>query len=317
MIEKTIKLGISTCLLGENVRYDGGHKLDRFLTFTLGQYVQYVPVCPEVECGLPIPRESMHLEGNPDSPRLVTSRTKEDMTERMVSWARKRVVELEKEDLCGFIFKSNSPSSGMERVRVYNEEGMPVKKGVGMFARIFMEHFSLLPVEDEGRLNDPKIRENFIERIFTLKYWREVLAKKENRGNLVDFHTKHKLLILSHSPKHHQMMGKLVAKAKELPIKELYQQYQTFLMEALQLKTTSKKNTNVLMHMMGYFKEQLSSDEKRELLEVIDNYRQEYIPLIVPITLINNYVRKYEQLYLKKQVYLNPHPLELQLRNHV
>jgi uncharacterized protein YbgA (DUF1722 family)/uncharacterized protein YbbK (DUF523 family) len=317
MIEKTIKLGISTCLLGENVRYDGGHKLDRFLTFTLGQYVQYVPVCPEVECGLPIPRESMHLEGNPDSPRLVTSRTKEDMTERMVSWARKRVVELEKEDLCGFIFKSNSPSSGMERVRVYNEEGMPVKKGVGMFARIFMEHFLLLPVEDEGRLNDPKLRENFIEQIFTLKRWREGLAKKENRGNLVDFHTKHKLLILSHSPKHYQMMGKLVAKAKELPIKELYQQYQTLLMEALQLKKTSKKNTNVLMHMMGYFKEQLSSDEKRELLEVIDHYRQEYIPLIVPITLINHYVRKYEQPYLKQQVYLNPHPLELQLRNHV
>jgi len=312
-----IRLGISACLLGENVRYDGGHKLDRFLTDTLGQYVEYVPVCPEVECGLPIPRESMHLEGDPESPSLVTSRTKQDVTDRMVRWAEKRVVEIEEEDLCGFIFKSDSPSSGMERVRVYNEKGMPVKKGIGMFAKIFMEHFPLLPVEDEGRLHDPELRENFIERIFILKRWREALTQKESRGIVVNFHTKHKLLILSHSPKHYQTMGKLVAKAKELSIKELYQQYQTILMETLQLKTTPKKNANVLQHMMGYFKEQLSADEKRELLEVIDNYRQEYIPFIVPITLIQHYVRKYDQPYLKEQVYLNPHPLELQLRNHV
>ncbi|MBM4351285.1 MAG: DUF523 and DUF1722 domain-containing protein [Deltaproteobacteria bacterium] len=312
-----IKLGISTCLLGENVRYDGGHKLDRFLTDTLGQYVDYVPVCPEVECGLPVPRESMHLEGNPESPRLVTSRTKQDMTERMVQWARKRVSELEKEDLCGFIFKSDSPSSGMERVRIYDEKGMPSKKGVGMFARVFMEYFPLLPVEEEGRLHDPRLRDNFIERIFALKRWREILGRKESRGNLVGYHTQHKLLILSHSPKHYQVMGKLAARAKEVPIRELYQQYQTILMEALQLKTTPKKNANVLMHMMGYFKEQLSSDEKQEVLQVIDHYRKEYIPLIVPITLIQHYIRKYDQPYLKEQVYLHPHPLELQLRNHV
>jgi uncharacterized protein YbgA (DUF1722 family) len=259
----------------------------------------------------------MHLEGDPESPRLVTLRTKQDTTERMVSWAKKRVVELEKEGLCGFIFKSDSPSSGMERIRVYNKKGMPVKKGVGMFARIFMDHFPLLPVEDEGRLHDPKLRENFVERIFALKRWREVLANKESRGNLVDFHTQNKLLILSHSPKHYQIMGKLVAQAKDIPLKNLYHQYQNILMEALQLKTTPKKNANVLMHMMGYFKVELSSGEKKELLEVIENYRQEYIPLIVPITLINHYVRKYDQPYLKQQVYLNPHPSELQLRNHV
>ena len=312
-----IKLGISACLLGENVRYDGSHKLDLFLTETLGQYVEYVHVCPEVESGLPVPRESMHLEGNPDSPRLMTIRTKQDLTERMIQWARKRVAGLEKEGLCGFIFKSDSPSSGMERVRVYNKKGMPVKKGVGIFARIFMDHFPLLPVEDEGRLHNPKLRENFIERIFTLKRWREVLERKESRGNVVDFHTRHKLLILSHSPKHYQTMGKLVARAKDFPLKELYRQYQTLLTESLELKTTPKKNANVLQHMMGYFKEQLSADEKQELLEVIDHYRQEYIPLIVPITLIQHYVRKYNQPYLKRQVYLNPHPLELQLRNHV
>jgi len=312
-----IKLGISTCLLGEPVRYDGGHKLDRFLTDTLGQYVEYVSVCPEVECGLPVPRESMHLEGNPDSPRLVTSRTMQDMTERMMNWARKRVVGLEKEDLCGFIFKSNSPSSGMERVRVYNEAGMPVREGVGMFARIFMEHFPLFPVEDEGRLHDPKLRENFIERIFALKRWREVVAKKESRGNLVDFHTKNKLLVLSHGPKHYQMMGKLVAQAKALPIKEVYLKYQSLFVESLKLKTTPKKNANVLQHMMGYFKGQLSPDEKQELIEIVELYRREYVPLIVPVTLIKHYVRKYDQPYLKEQVYLNPHPIELQLRNHV
>ncbi len=312
-----IKLGISACLLGENVRYDGGHKLDRFLRDTLGQYVKYVPVCPEVECGLPIPREAMHLEGNLEAPRLVTSRTRQDMTDRMVNWATKKVTELEKEDLCGFIFKSDSPSSGLERVRVYNEKGMPVKKGVGLFAKIFMEHFPLFPVEDEGRLHDPKLRENFIERIFTLKRWREMLTQKESPRNLIEFHTKHKLLILSHSPQHYQILGNLVAKAKELPLKELYRQYQNLLMEALKLKTTPKKNANVLMHMLGYFKEQLSSDEKQEVLEVIESYRKEYIPLIVPVTLLKHYVRKYDQPYLKQQVYLNPHPRELQLRNHV
>jgi uncharacterized protein YbgA (DUF1722 family)/uncharacterized protein YbbK (DUF523 family) len=314
---RKIKLGISTCLLGENVRFDGGHKLDRFLTDTLGQYVEYVPVCPEVECGLPVPRESMHLEGDPDSPRLVTSRTKQDMTEKMVNWAQRRVGELEKEALMGFIFKSDSPSSGMERVRVYNEKGMPVKKGVGMFARVFMEHFPLLPVEDEGRLHDPRLRDNFIERIFALARWREVLVKGMTRGNLVDFHTRHKLLILSHNPKHYQTMGKLVAQAKAIPLRELYGQYQSVLMEALQLKTTPKKNANVLQHMMGYFKDQLSPDEKQELLEIIELYRNEYLPLIVPITLIKHYVRKYDESYLKEQVYLNPHPIELQLRNHV
>lgn len=306
-----IRIGISACLLGQKVRYDGGHKLDRFLADTLGQYFEYVPVCPEVECGLPVPRESMRLEGDSESPRLVTSRTKQDMTERMVRWAKKRVIELEKEELCGYIFKSDSPSSGLERVKVYNEKGVPVKKGVGIFARIFMKHFPLLPVEDEGRLHDPELRENFLERIFTLKRWREILGKKVSRGNLVNFHTQHKLLILSHSPEHYRIMGKLVARAKEIPLKELFQQYQNILMEGLKLKTTPKKNANVLLHMMGYFREQLTSDEKQELLEVIEKYRKKVVPLIVPVTLVNHYVRKYAQPYL------NPHPLELQLRNHV
>ena len=315
-MEAKVRLGISTCLLGENVRYDGGHKRDRFIIETLGQFVEFVPVCPEVECGLTIPRESMHLAGDPDSPRLVTTRTKIDHTERMVNWARKRVRELEKENLCGFIFKSNSPSSGMERVKIYDEHGRVQKIGVGMFARAFMDYFPLLPAEEDGRLHDIRLRENFIERIFALKRWRELLDSNKTRGNLVAFHTQHKLLIMSHSQKHLRFLGKLVAEAKKIPAEQLYSQYQMFFMEALRLKTTIKKNINVLQHMMGYFKKQLSADEKRELLETIDHYRNEYIPLIVPVTLIMHYVRKYDQTYLKEQLYLSPHPIELKLRNH-
>jgi uncharacterized protein YbgA (DUF1722 family)/uncharacterized protein YbbK (DUF523 family) len=312
-----IRLGISTCLLGENVRFDGGHKLDHFLTDTLGQYVEYVPVCPEVECGFGIPRESFRLVGEPENPRLVTTRTNVDHTDRMHHWARRRVQELEKEDLCGYIFKSGSPSSGMERVKVYDRNGVPAKVGVGVFARIFMEHFPLLPVEEEGRLHDPKLRENFIERIFALKRWRETVAQKQSVGTLVDFHTRHKLLILSHSTEIHRAMGKLVAEGKGNPLKILYEKYQTLLMQALQLRTTAKKNANVLQHMLGYFKDQLSPDEKQEMLEIINQYRQGLFPLIVPLTLMNHYVRKYDQPYLIEQYYLNPHPVELQLRNHV
>lgn len=312
-----IRIGISSCLLGHPVRYDGGHKLDRFLRDTLGQYVDYVPVCPETECGMGVPRESMRLTGKSDAPRLVTHRSRVDKTDMMVRFAKKRVAELEAENLCGFIFKSDSPSSGMERVKVYDDKGMPAKTGVGIFARIFMEHFPLLPVEDEGRLHDALLRENFIERIFTLKRWRETLNVKPVRGALVDFHTRHKLLLLSHSTKLYQDMGKLVARQKSLGIQEILQQYERLLMEALKLKTTPKKHANVLQHMMGYFKEQLSADEKRELLEVLGRFQNGFVPLIVPLTLLGHYVRKYDQPYLREQIYLNPHPLELQLRNHV
>lgn len=314
-MDSTIKLGVSTCLLGENVRYDGGHQLDRFITDTLGRYVTFVPVCPEVECGMSIPREALRLVGEVDHPRLITRQTGVDYTDQMVEWGRKRVRDLEKEDLCGFIFKSKSPSSGMERVKVFSESGMPVKQGVGIFARIFMDHFPLLPVEEDGRLHDPKLRETFIETIFVYKRLRELLSQEPSRGALVDFHTRHKLLILSHSPDHYQRMGRLVAQAPE-PLDQLYQDYRELLVEALREKTTRKKNINVLQHMMGYFKNDLTADEKQEILEILDHYRNDSVPLIVPITLMNHYVRKYDQAYLKEQYYLHPHPIELKLRNH-
>ena len=312
-----IKLGVSTCLLGESVRYDGGHKHDHFLTDTLGQYVDYIPVCPEVECGLPVPREAMRLVGDPESPRLVTIRTGVDLTDQMVKWAHRRLGELAEEDLCGFIFKSRSPSSGMERVKVYNDKGMPVKNGRGIFAGMFMDRFPLIPTEEEGRLKDPLLRENFIARIFTLKRWRETTSNRKNRGALVGFHTRHKLLLLSHSEKHYREMGRLVAAAKQFSPRDLFARYEEYLMAALKLKTTMRKNTNVLQHMLGYFKNDLSADEKQEMLNIIEQYKSGLIPLIVPITLFNHYVRKYGQDYLSEQVYLNPHPTDLKLRNHV
>jgi uncharacterized protein YbgA (DUF1722 family)/uncharacterized protein YbbK (DUF523 family) len=312
-----IRIGISSCLLGNKVRYDGGHKWDRFITDTLGRYLEFVPVCPEAEVGLGIPREAMRLVGDADRPRLVTNRTGTDHTERMVRWARTRVRELEREDLCGFIFKSDSPSSGMERVKVYDTQGVPAKKGVGIFARIFMEHFPLLAVEEEGRLHDPLLRENFIESLFVLKRWREMLGRRRGRGDLVEFHARHKLLLLAHSPKHYQELGKWVAGGKDVPLPAWYSRYQERLSEALRQKPTPKKNVNVLLHLLGYFKKDLSADEKQEALEIIEHYGQGHLPLIVPITLINHYVRKYDQRYLADQYYLRPHPLELQLRNHV
>ncbi len=315
-MEERIRIGISACLLGQPVRYDGSHKHDRYITGTLGEYFDFVPVCPEVEAGFPIPRESMRLVGDPDNPRLVTTRSGVDHTERMKQWAERRVRELERENLCGFIFKSDSPSSGLLRVKVYGAKGMPEKKGVGIFAAAFTRHFPLLPVEEEGRLNDPKLREMFIEQIFILKRWRETLALPKRLANLVDFHTRHKLLILSHSPDVARAMGKLVAAGKRLPVAELYRDYEKLLMEALRTRTTVRKNLNVLQHILGYFKRQLSADEKQELLEVFERYRREYLPLIVPVTLLNHYVRKYDEPYLRDQVYLNPHPIALKLRNH-
>ena len=311
-----IRLGISTCLLGEKVRYDGGHKLDPFLVNTLGRYVEWVGVCPEVECGLPVPREAMRLEGNPDAPTLVTIKTRRDITGQMKSWAARRVRELEAENLCGYVFKSRSPSSGMQRVKLYDVNGVPTPAGVGLFARAFMDHFPLLPVEDEGRLHDPLLRENFIERVFALKRYRDYLAHDGSRGGLVEFHTDHKLLVMAHSVDLYRQIGRLVARPEELSPEELKAEYERLLVKAMELLPTPRKHANVLQHIMGYFKTDLTADEKQELLQMIERYRTELIPLVVPVTMLMHYVRKYDVGYLQRQFYLNPHPIELKLRNH-
>lgn len=310
-----IRMGISSCLLGNKVRYDGGHKHDKYITGTLGQYFDFLPVCPEVECGLPIPREAMRLVGDPAAPRLVTNKTGVDHTERMIKWAKKRVVELEQEGLCGFIFKSRSPSSGMERVKVYDANNVPRPIGEGLFAHVFKEYFPLLPTEEEGRLHDIVLRENFIESVFVYKRWRKTVMEG-TAGSVVAFHTSHKLLLMAHSEKHYRLLGKLVAEAGKLDKAQLLKDYQEGLMAAMKLKPTFKKHTNVLMHMMGYFKKVLSPDEKQEMLGLIEEYRNHFVPLIVPVTLINHYARKYNTDYLLGQFYLKPHPVELKLRNH-
>ncbi len=320
-MEPKIRVGISACLLGEKVRFDGGHKLDHYLKDTLGQFVEWVAVCPEVECGLPVPREAMRLTGNPDAPRLVTVRTGIDQTERLKLWAGRRVQKLAGEDLCGFIFKSKSPSSGMRGVKVYGvsagSSGSPSRTGVGIFARAFMERFPLMPVEDEGRLNDPGLRENFIERLFVYRRWKQYVEEDGSLRGLVEFHSDHKLILLAHSTRHYTEMGRLVAHARDYKPDTLRDSYLGLMMEALKLLATARKNTNVLQHMMGYFKKQLTPEEKKELLDVIGDYHRGLLPLIVPIVLLRHYVRKYDEPYLKRQYYLHPHPAELSLRNHV
>jgi uncharacterized protein YbgA (DUF1722 family)/uncharacterized protein YbbK (DUF523 family) len=316
-VMEKITIGISSCLLGNTVRYDGGHKWDRYVTDTLGAYFEWVPVCPEVEYGLPIPRESLRLIGDPASPRLVTTRTGVDHTDGMLRWADKKLKDLEQEDLCGFIFKSRSPSSGITGIKVYTSSGMPSHRGTGIFGGAFMRYFPLIPVIDDGRLHDPQLRENFIERVFVYQRWKDFLKGNPSVKDLIAFHAEHKLLILSHSPKHLSALGKLVAGAKKYDRKELFATYIQLLMECLQLIGTVKKNTNVLLHIAGYFKQSLPADDKQELLGIIEQYHRKYVPLIVPIVIMNHYVRKFDEPYLHKQYYLHPHPLELMLRNHV
>lgn len=313
---ETLRLGISSCLLGQKVRYDGGHKADRWLTDVLGQYVEFVPVCPEMGCGLPAPREAMRLAGDPQDPRLVTVKTGIDHTARMAEFARRTLLELERADLSGYVLKANSPSCGMERVKVHGQSGAPSRHGIGIFARALMARLPHLPVEEEGRLQDARIREDFIERIFVMQRWRGLLARNRSRGGLVEFHADHKLLLMAHGAAPLGEMGRLVAAVKDLPLPEAFRRYLELLMRALEQAATVKKNANVLMHALGYFKKDLSRDEKHELLEVIDSYRGEHVPLIVPITLINHFVRKFGCAYLARQVYLNPHPIDLKLRNH-
>jgi len=312
-----INVGVSACLLGEPVRYDGGHKHDHYIAGTLGKFFSFVPVCPEVECGMPTPREAMRLEGDPAAPRLMTRLSRIDKTDQMLAFCSRRLRELDKADLCGFIFKKDSPSSGLFRVKVYGDGGMATKSGSGIFAAAVAGHFPLLPLEEEGRLNDPAIRENFIERIFSYRRWKDFITEGCTVGRLVEFHAAHKLLLMAHSPEAYRTLGQLAARAREFDPQLLAARYEELFMKGLALHATVRKHTNVLQHIMGYFKKLLSPAEKEELLAVIMQYHERLVPLIVPLTLIRHYVGKYEQQYLQQQVYLAPHPAELMLRNHV
>ncbi|MCS6291635.1 MAG: DUF523 and DUF1722 domain-containing protein [Nitrospira sp.] len=312
-----LRLGISRCLLGDEVRFDGGHKRDNFLTDVLGPYVEWVPVCPEVEAGLGTPREAMRLVGDPAHPRLLTIKSGRDHTWALEKMTTGRLAELGNLDLSGYVFKRGSPSCGVERVRVYTEHAMPSHNGVGIFARAFIEHFPLIPVEEEGRLCDAPLRENFIERVFCYRRYQDLLRNGVTRQAVVRFHTIHKYLLLAHSAQHYQALGRLVGQAEHHRPKELALKYGELFMKALAVKATVRKHVNVLQHILGYFKTQLGPSQKTELLGVISDYHQGLTPLIVPLTLIKHYVHLFDVGYIRDQVYLNPHPKELMLRNHV
>jgi uncharacterized protein YbgA (DUF1722 family)/uncharacterized protein YbbK (DUF523 family) len=313
-----IRIGISACILGQEVRFNGGHKLNGFIRDTLGAFVEFAPVCPEVDIGLGVPRETLRLVGvKGQMPSLAAPKSGSDHTKKMIAYARRKAAELNKLDLCGFIVQKGSPSCGMERVKVYPAAagGMPRKDGRGLFTQVLMERLPFLPVEEDGRLNDPLLRENFIERVFAYRRLKSLFSGRWTVGKLVEFHASEKLLLMAHSS--YRPLGQLVAKAKSLPRNEVKQSYQQLFLNALSRKTTVKKHVNVLQHVAGYFRDQLDNTSRNEVHELIEDYRRQLVPLIVPMTLMRHHIRALGLDYLAQQSYLSPHPRELMLRNHV
>jgi len=315
--DKPIRVAISACLLGQKVRYDGGHKHDPFLTETLGQYVEWIPVCPEVEIGLGIPRPTLRLERRDDQICLVMPKENRDLTHTMQTFARRRVKALAEADICGYVLKKNSPSCGMERVKVYKPEGDPAGTHVGTFAGVLLEMMPYLPIEEEGRLHDPRLRENWVTRIFAFHRLKNLWSQRWRLNDLVAFHTAHKYLLLAHSPEHYKRLGQLVAHGKSLSREELRTRYEADFMTGLKRLATPAKNANVLLHMLGFFKKVLPDDVRAEIRGLIDDYRKGSVPLVVPVTLLAHYARRLNITYLLDQVYLYPHPKELALRSHV
>ena len=315
---KPIRVGVSACLLGDEVRFDGGHKRDRFLTDILGRYVEWAPVCPEVEMGLGAPREPMHLVQVGRGVRMMTTRTRIDHTEGMRAWARGRLRALEDEDLCGYILKSRSPSCGMERVEVYDgRRGMPARSGRGLFAEAIIRRFPALPVEEEGRLADARLRDNFIERVFACRRLKDLFQSGLGGGALVGFHTAHKMQLMAHSRTAYDEMGRLVAGAGRSARSDLRERYERLFMESLSVLATPARHANVLTHMAGHLKRCLDPASRQELVGCIDQYRRGLVPLVVPVTLIRHHVGAHGVGYLANQTYLEPDPRELMLRNHV
>lgn len=310
-----IKVGVSSCLLGREVRFDGGHKRDAFINRVLAEHFDFVPVCPEMEIGLGVPRDPVRLEKRGGEVRVVGIRQPGlDVTESLDACGR-RVVEAH-HDLSGYIFKSKSPSCGMERVKVYDAgSGIPSADGVGRFARTVMECRPDLPVEEEGRLNDPVLRENFIERVFTYRRWQALAADGLTPARIIDFHTRHKLMLMAHSQRAYRELGQRVAACGSEDPGQFGERYIGELMAALRIRASRRNHTNVLKHVQGFLKDRIDALDKRELNEVIERYRLGLVPLVVPITLLNHHFRRHPDDYMTKQVYLNPHPPELMLRN--
>jgi uncharacterized protein YbgA (DUF1722 family)/uncharacterized protein YbbK (DUF523 family) len=312
-----IRLGISACLLGERVRFDGGHKRDPFLVETLGHFVEWVPACPEVESGMAAPRESLRLVQAAREIRLITNKTAQDQTASMRGYARRRLEELADAGLCGFVLKKDSPTCGLERVKVYGTGGMPLKSGRGLFADALVTRFPRLPVEEEGRLNAPRLRENFIERVFAYRRLASLFASRWSMGDVVRFHTIHKLTLMAHRPESYQRLGRLVASGKSMDRHAFQDRYASEFMAALSVIATPRRQANVLQHMLGYFKQTLDRESRAELLGLIEDHAIGRVPLVVPLTLFGHHIRRCGVPYLADQVYLRPHPVELMLRNHV
>jgi uncharacterized protein YbgA (DUF1722 family)/uncharacterized protein YbbK (DUF523 family) len=312
-----IRLGVSSCLLGEEVRYDGGHKRSRFVTDLLAQFVEWVPVCPEVEVGMGTPRPALRLVREADEVRMLEIASGRDHTQEMQRYAARRVRALRGLELCGYVLKKDSPSCGMTRVKVYSEKGAPTKDGRGLFAGPLMDSHPNLPVEDEGRLNDAQLRENFIERVFAYRRLRDLFRGRWTRGQLVAFHTAHKLQLMAHALEPYRELGALVASVKQRPREEVRETYQDVFMAALARVATRARNTNVLQHAAGHLKAGLDSASRVELAELIHDYRLGNVPLIVPVTLLRHHARHLDVAYLNGQTFLEPHPKELMLRNHV
>jgi uncharacterized protein YbgA (DUF1722 family)/uncharacterized protein YbbK (DUF523 family) len=312
-----IRLGISSCLLGENVRYDGGHKHDRYLTGVLGHWVAWVRVCPELDIGLGVPRPTIRLEQADPEPRLWIPTAGEDLTGRMEQYAHGKTDELQQLGLDGYVLKKGSPSCGMERVRVYGPARAPARNGVGAYARVLMQRWPSLPVEEEGRLNDPGLRERFIEHIFCRHRWRIMTRQGLSRHRLVEFHTAHKLLLRAHNEAAYRRLGRIAAATGTTADDEIFRTYEEELHRALRHKATVRRHTNVLYHALGYLKRELDSREKQEAVQLIEDYRHQLVPLIVPVTLLRHHVFKHGVDYLMGQLYLEPHPKELMLRNRV
>jgi uncharacterized protein YbgA (DUF1722 family)/uncharacterized protein YbbK (DUF523 family) len=316
--KETVRVGVSACLLGQTVRYDGGHKRDTFVALMLADHVELLPVCPEVELGLGVPRETLRLERRSDGDvRMIGNRTGTDLTEEMRRYARARVRALRDLELCGYVFKKGSPSCGLERVRVRTESGTPARGDRGLFAAELTRAMPLLPVEEEGRLNDLRLRESFVERVFAYSRLRRVFVARWRRRDVVAFHAAEKLLLLAHSPQAQRDLGRLVAAAKSLSREELRDRYEKGFMDALARPAPRHRHVNVLQHALGHLKHHLEAADKRELLALIEDYRRAILPLIVPITLLRHHARRSGMDTLCGQTYLEPHPRELMLRNHV
>jgi len=314
--DRRIRVGVSSCLVGERVRFDGGHKRDRFLTEVLGHYVSFVPVCPEIEIGMEIPRPPLQLEGEVVHPRMVDPSNNNDWTARMNRYARARVRQADMIDLSGFILKNNSPSCGVKRVKLYLPDGPIVRRGVGLFARALIDRYPGLPVEEVERLTDARRRENFIVRVFAYHRLQLLYDQPLRRDRMVAFHSAHKYLLLAHSPILYRELGRLVAGIASLSPSRFRNEYRVLFMKALAYQSTTKKNVIVLHRISGQLKKVFEPTEKSDVHQAIADYAAGLVPLIVPITLLVHFVGKYDIEHIRDQIYLRPHPIELMLRNH-